>query len=62
MDLIETQNLFDHKLIKSLGPEPLGNEFNTPYLHSKLKGKSAPIKVSIVRSKNSFWIGEYICL
>ena len=25
MDLIETQNLFDHRLIKSLGPEPLGN-------------------------------------
>ena len=37
MDLIETQNLFDHKLIKSLGPEPLGNEFNTPYLHLKVK-------------------------
>ena len=62
MDLIDTKNLFDHKLIKSLGPEPLGNEFNTPYLHSKLKGKTAPIKVSIVRSKNSFWIGKYICL
>ena len=25
MDLIETKNLFDHKLIKLLGPEPLGN-------------------------------------
>ena len=37
MDLIETKNLFDHKLIKSLGPEPLGNEFNTPYLHFKVK-------------------------
>ena len=41
MDLIETKNLFDHKLIKLLGPEPLGNEFNAPYLHSKLKGKTA---------------------
>ena len=47
MDLIDTKNLFDHKLIKPLGPEPLGNEFNTPYLYSKLKDKTAPIKAAL---------------
>ena len=58
MNLIETKNLFDHKLINSLGPEPLGNEFNTPYLYLKLKDKTAPIKVCIVGSKNSVWLRE----
>jgi formamidopyrimidine-DNA glycosylase len=37
MDLIETKKLFDHKLIKSLGPEPLGNEFNSPLFAIKAK-------------------------
>jgi len=62
MDLIETQKLFDHKLIKSLGPEPLGNEFNTPYLHSKLKDKSAPIKAALLDQKIVSGLGNiYVC-
>ncbi|MDC0982997.1 bifunctional DNA-formamidopyrimidine glycosylase/DNA-(apurinic or apyrimidinic site) lyase [Amylibacter sp.] len=62
MDLIETQNLFDHKLIKSLGPEPLGNEFNTPYLHLKLKGKSAPIKAALLDQRIVSGLGNiYVC-
>ena len=62
MDLIKTKNLFDHKLIKSLGPEPLGNEFNTPYLHSKLKGKSAPIKAALLDQRIVSGLGNiYVC-
>jgi formamidopyrimidine-DNA glycosylase len=62
MDLIDTKNLFDHKLIKSLGPEPLGNEFNTPYLHSKLKGKTTPIKSALLDQRIVSGLGNiYVC-
>ena len=62
MDLIATKNLFDHKLIKSLGPEPLGNEFNTPYLHSKLRGKAAPIKSALLDQRIVSGLGNiYVC-
>jgi formamidopyrimidine-DNA glycosylase len=62
MDLIDTKNLFDHKLIKSLGPEPLGNEFNTPYLHSKLKGKASPIKSALLDQRIVSGLGNiYVC-
>jgi formamidopyrimidine-DNA glycosylase len=62
MDLIETKNLFDHKLIKLLGPEPLRNEFNAPYLYSKLKGKTAPIKSALLDQRIVSGLGNiYVC-
>ena len=62
MDLIDTKNLFDHKLIKLLGPEPLGNKFNTPYLHSKLKGKTSPIKSALLDQRIVSGLGNiYVC-
>jgi formamidopyrimidine-DNA glycosylase len=62
MDLIDTKNLFDHKLIKSLGPEPLGNEFNSPYLHLKLKSKTAPIKSALLDQRIVSGLGNiYVC-
>jgi len=62
MDLIDTKNLFAHKLIKSLGPEPLGNEFNTPYLYSKFKGKTAPIKSALLDQRIVSGLGNiYVC-
>jgi len=62
MDLIDTKNLFDHKLIKSLGPEPLGNEFNSPYLNLKLKSKTAPIKSALLDQRIVSGLGNiYVC-
>jgi len=62
MDLIDTKNLFNHKLIKLLGPEPLGNEFNTQYLQSKLKGKGAPIKAALLDQRIVSGLGNiYVC-
>jgi formamidopyrimidine-DNA glycosylase len=62
MDLIETKNLFNHKLIKSLGPEPLGNEFNPSYLHLKLKSKTATIKSALLDQKIVSGLGNiYAC-
>ena len=44
------------------GPEPLGNEFNTPYLHSKLKGKSASIKSALLDQRIVSGLGNiYVC-
>ena len=62
MDLIKTIMLNDHKLIKALGPEPLGNEFNTQYLQSKLKGKGAPIKAALLDQRIVSGLGNiYVC-
>ena len=63
MDLIDTKNLFDHKLIKSLGPEPLGNEFNSLLIcTSKLKSKTAPIKSALLDQRIVSGLGNiYVC-
>jgi formamidopyrimidine-DNA glycosylase len=62
MDLIYTKNLFDHKLIRSLGPEPLGNEFNSSYLNLKLKSKTAPIKSALLDQRIVSGLGNiYVC-
>ena len=39
-----------HKLLNSLGPEPLKDEFNANYLYEKLKGKKQFIKSTIMDS------------
>ncbi|MDC0551735.1 bifunctional DNA-formamidopyrimidine glycosylase/DNA-(apurinic or apyrimidinic site) lyase [Amylibacter sp.] len=62
MDLIKTFALDDHKLFKTLGPEPLGNEFNSLYLSSKLSGKSAPIKSALLDQRIVSGLGNiYVC-
>lgn len=44
-------NLNDFKFIKSLGPEPLGEEFNCTWLSQELKKHKAPIK-SLLMNQN----------
>ena len=62
MDLIKTIMLNDHKLIKALGPEPLGNEFNSSYLSKKLLGKTAPIKSALLDQRIVSGLGNiYVC-
>ena len=43
MDLATTAQLDDHWLIKPIGPEPLGNAFDEPYLVEKLSQKNRMI-------------------
>ena len=43
MDLACTVTVEQHKLLASLGPEPLGNSFDEAYLISAFAGKTAPI-------------------
>ncbi len=48
MDLWPLAELDGHKLLKGMGPEPLGNEFNGPMLAAALKGKKTPIKAALL--------------
>ena len=47
MDLAKTDDLNNHKFLEKLGPEPLGNNFNSDYLklnYQKIANQECPIK------------------
>lgn len=48
MDLMPTDRAQDHMLLKDLGPEPFGNDFNEPYLAARLSGRRTPIKAALL--------------
>lgn len=48
MDLMPTDQAGAHMLLKDLGPEPFGNDFNEPYLAARLKGRKTPIKAALL--------------
>jgi formamidopyrimidine-DNA glycosylase len=51
LDYARETELHRHKLLDSLGPEPLGNEFSGPVLADKLAGKLTPIKAALLDQK-----------
>ncbi len=62
MDLIPTAALAEHKLLASLGPEPLGNGFNGAYLKDRFSGRKAPIKSALLDQRNVAGLGNiYVC-
>lgn len=62
MDLWPTSEIERHKLIKSIGPEPLGNAFSGPALESALAGKYTPIKAALLDQKVVAGVGNiYAC-
>ncbi|MET1029154.1 MAG: bifunctional DNA-formamidopyrimidine glycosylase/DNA-(apurinic or apyrimidinic site) lyase [Dongiaceae bacterium] len=58
MDLVLLAELDQHKLLRDLGPEPLGNDFNGPILAAALKGRKTPIKSAILDQKIVVGIGN----
>ncbi len=48
MDLMRTAQAADHKLLRGIGPEPLGNEFNESYLALRLAGRAMPVKAALL--------------
>jgi formamidopyrimidine-DNA glycosylase len=48
MDLIKADVLDAHPWFKGMGPEPLGNEFNLPYLKKAFAHKKAPVKAALL--------------
>ena len=62
MLLTDTESLEDHKLIRHLGPDPLGNSFNGSVLADRLKGRAGPIKAALLDQKNIAGLGNiYVC-
>jgi formamidopyrimidine-DNA glycosylase len=48
MDLWPTAEIESHRLLKALGPEPLGNGFSAATLAEALRGKAAPVKAALL--------------
>jgi len=48
MEHVAASALNEHRLLRHLGPEPLGNEFNGPSLAKSLAGKSGTIKAALL--------------
>ena len=62
LDLIETVTLSRHKLLATLGPEPLGNRFNADYFSAKLSGRKSPIKSAMLDQRIVAGLGNiYVC-
>ena len=62
MDLVPDTNLHAHRLLKDLGPEPLGNAFNGPTLAHALEGKRTPIKAALLDQRVVAGLGNiYAC-
>ena len=62
MDLIATDGLDDHPLISVLGPEPLGNEFNSNDFYHKTSVRNSPIKSVLLDQGVVAGLGNiYVC-
>ncbi len=62
MDLIATPLVETHKLLRELGPEPLGNSFHADYLVDRLKSRKTPIKAALLDQKLVAGLGNiYVC-
>jgi formamidopyrimidine-DNA glycosylase len=62
MDLWHTHELGDHRLLKDIGVEPLGNELNAQYVANKFRGKSAPLKAALLDQRIIAGLGNiYVC-
>ena len=62
MDLIATDRVETHLLLKNLGPEPLGNAFSGPYLVERLKSRNTPIKSALLDQGVVAGLGNiYVC-
>jgi len=62
MDLVATVEAERHKLLASLGPEPLGNAFSGPYLAARLAGRKMPVKAALLDQRIVAGLGNiYVC-
>lgn len=62
MELLDTATSEQHKLLRDIGPEPLGNAFHTDHLASRFEGKKSPIKTALLDQKIVAGLGNiYVC-
>lgn len=62
MDLFAEAEADDHKLLKTLGVEPLGNELTADFLNAALRNKFSPLKSALLDQKIIAGLGNiYVC-
>jgi formamidopyrimidine-DNA glycosylase len=62
MDLLDTAHEAEHRLLRDIGPEPLGNAFDESYLAARLKDRKMPIKTALLDQKLVAGLGNiYVC-
>ncbi len=62
MDLLDSATADQHKLLASLGPEPLGNHFDADHLATALKGRRTPMKSALLDQRIVAGLGNiYVC-
>lgn len=62
MDLMDTATAHQHKLLSTIGPEPLGNDFHEAHLIAALKGRNMPIKSALLDQRIVAGLGNiYVC-
>ena len=62
MDLLPTLTAEEHPLLKALGPEPFGNDFNGAHLAGRLKNRRSPIKTALLDQHIVAGLGNiYVC-
>ncbi|MCG6882580.1 MAG: bifunctional DNA-formamidopyrimidine glycosylase/DNA-(apurinic or apyrimidinic site) lyase [Silicimonas sp.] len=62
MDLFPTALGEAHRLLRDIGPEPLGNSFDEIYLARQLKARKTPVKSALLDQKLVAGLGNiYVC-
>ncbi len=62
LDLIATAREDEHRLIASMGPEPLGEAFTPAFLSAGLAGRRTPIKAALLDQRLVAGLGNiYVC-
>jgi formamidopyrimidine-DNA glycosylase len=62
MDLFPEAAAPDHKLLRGIGAEPLGNAFDPAYLAQRFAGKKAPLKAALLDQHVVAGLGNiYVC-
>lgn len=62
MDMVATDAAGDHKLLRRLGPEPLGNAFSGEYLIAALRARRTPVKAALLDQSLVAGLGNiYVC-
>lgn len=62
MTLCPEKDLDQHRFFKAMGPEPLGNGFDGPFLRKRLENKKTPIKSALLDQRVVVGLGNiYVC-
>lgn len=62
MLLVDAAEIENHPLFAALGPEPLGNALNAPYLAARARGRTTDLKAFLMDQRNIAGLGNiYVC-